>query len=313
MENDDSKQFHESFIKASDALDAINELNKLDLSEIHETDLEKILNDKFRWFPITHDTIPAGTELFRARVNINRQPFNKVADIFAPPSDCIMTYGRANRQGERIFYCASNYKLATLEVVQWLKKNRFPNKEIVFLTMGIWRTKVDLNVACIIDSPILHETRSDINEFYKEVQKSLNRGDLSQDLVNANNLISKFFSDQFTKDNISSHHDYKISALYTSTIKEGNNYIAPQFKNEKFDGINYPSVAMKYQGDNQALFIETAQDTNKLEIINAIQLMCYNIDFENGDFMDGTLHEAQEISNGIIKWKEEIYKPKTPS
>ena len=63
---------------------------------------------------------------------------------------------------------------------------------------------------------------------------------------------------------------------------------------------------MLYKGDNQALFHETT--VNKIELVNAIQVICGNIDFKNGNFTAEIMHEAEKIENGDISWKKEIYK-----
>ena len=86
-----------------------------------------------------------------------------------------------------------------------------------------------------------------------------------------------------------------------------NSFTSQKYEADKFDGINYPSVAMKYKGDNQAIFIESA-DT-KLEFTNALNVICGNVDFQNGEFTTGIHNEAESIVNGEITWKREIYRP----
>lgn len=303
------KEFEERFTKTSDAIKYISELELLDLRQISDEELENKIDNYFKLIPYTGATIPVGVELFRARINVGDNPFDKVKDIYIPPTDLITEYGRANRPNEQIFYSASNFKQASFEVIQNLKYSIAPDRQVVFLTIGIWRVKEELHLTNIINSPVLHSLRQDIVEAFTHNQKLLNNGILKEDIVNANNLISQFFSDQFTKDKIKSHHDYKISAFYVRRLKAMNKLIADKHQSAKFDGVNYPSVAMKYKGDNQAIFIESA--TKKLELVNTIQVLCGNLNFDRGDFLPGVLHEAESIIDGIIKWKSEIYTPKT--
>jgi hypothetical protein len=302
-----TKEFFDRFTKAVDAVKHIEYLENLNLDETDDLTLEKIVDDKFPIFTYTSGRIPEGTELFRARLNVNEKPFPFVNDIWTPPVDRINNYGRANRPGEQIFYCASNFRLAAFEVIQDFKNSLSPKHEVAFLTIGVWKTLKPLHVALIIDSPVLHNIRHDIRDNFEKNQALLNKGHLTNEVVTANNLISQFFSDQFTKSNIKSHNDYKISALYARRLKESSKHIAKEYKSEIFDGINYPSVAMKFKGDNQAIFIDSAK--NKLKLINVIQVVCSNLDFDSGNFVAGIMHEAETIDSGNITWKKEIYSP----
>ena len=303
-----NSQFYERFTKVDDAIKFIKELENIDLSKITDNELEKLIDERFHIFPFTSGIIPKGTELFRARINFNQKPFDKVEDIFIPPKEKITKYGRANRPFDQIFYCSSNYELAAFEVIQDLKYSFTPEREIIFLTIGIWKTKVDLHVTNIFHSPTLHNVRQDIRENYEKNQKYLKDGNMPEDLLQAYNLVSQFFADQFTKAKILSHFDYRISALYSYRLKHSNSFIASQFSNERFDGINYPSVAMKYKGDNQALFFETA--TQKIELVNTLNLVCSNFDFVQGKLLTGVLQIAEKIEDGFITWEQKIYSQK---
>lgn len=202
---------------------------------------------------------------------------------------------------------ASNFKLAAFEVIQDLKYRFNPSQEVAFLTIGIWKTKVDLHLACILDDPKIHKIRDDIHNNFKLNQEMLFNGKIKEQTALSSNIVLQYFAEEFTKSEIKGDFDYRASVFYTSSLRQANNFIAPQYSTEKYDGINYPSVAMKYKGDNQAIFIESAD--NKLEFTNAIQVICTNLDFENGDFMPGIIHEAESIKDGKITWKKEIYRP----
>ena len=202
------EEFEERFTKTSQAVEFISELEKLDLSQISGEDLENKIDDCFNIIPYTSGTIPAGSELFRARVNIGNKPYDLVKDIYVPHIDLIKTYGRANRPNEKIFDSASNFKLASFEVIQNLRNSILPKDEIAYLTIGVWRVKEELHLTSVIYSPILHSLRQDILEAFTHDQKLLNNGSLKEDTVTAHNLISQFFADQYTKSNIKSHHDY---------------------------------------------------------------------------------------------------------
>jgi hypothetical protein len=299
--------FFDRFTKTADAVKHIQYFENLNLEDIDELALEKSIDEKFKIFPYTSCFIPEGSELFRARINIDRKPFLKVKDIETPPPDLIKKYGRANKPGEQIFYCATNYGLAAFEVLQDFKNSISPENEIAFLTIGVWKTLKPLNVLNIIESPVLHDIRDDIKKDFENQKYILTKYHFNNEIVEANNLISQFFANQFTKSKIESHHDYKISALYTRRLKIMNSFISEEYTDRKFDGVNYPSIAMKYNGDNQALFIENIE--KKLTLVNAIQVVCSNFNFEKPEFLGRIIREAESIVDGEIIWKKEFYSP----
>lgn len=301
-----NKEFHDRFTKLKDTINYIEELENLDLSKIEYKELENLIDERFPYIPYPSATIPAGTEVFRARLNEYKDPFTKVEDIFIPPANKIVEYGRSNKPNEQVFYCASNFKIATIEVIQDYQNNPFAQKDMAFLTIGIWKTKFDLHVGDITHSPLLRKLRKDISASYDQMEKILNSQHHNKDFAESGSLILQFFADQYTKRDITSQHEYKISALYSSRLKQGNNYVPPRYAKDKFDGINYPSVAMSYKGDNQALFYETAKE--KLELVNTIFVMCGNINIANSSFTPAILHEAKNIVDGIIEWDDKPYK-----
>ncbi len=302
------EQLKERFTKTKDAIRYIAELESIDLSLISDIELEEKIDNYFPLIPYPTVKIPAGVEIFRARVNKGVKPYVKTKDIYMPPASLITEYGRSNKPEERIFYGATNYRLATFEVIQNLKNSISPKSEVVFLTVGVYKTKEVLHLANIIHSPILHANRKDIFKAFEKNRGLLDSNKwMGEELVNADNLICQFFANQFTKSEIKSHFDYRISAFYSRRLNHMNRFIAPEFASEKFDGVYYPSVAMKYKGDNQSIFEDSAN--KKLELINAIHVTCGNLDFDKGDFTSGIMHEAESIKDGVITWKKEIYSP----
>ena len=73
-----------------------------------------------------------------------------------------------------------------------------------------------------------------------------------------------FFCEEFIKENIITPNDYKYSALYAHYIEEQ--------LGSFYDGINYPSVACKYDGDNQAIFLRSAN--LKLKQVGCMEILC---------------------------------------
>jgi hypothetical protein len=84
-------------------------------------------------------------------------------------------------------------------------------------------------------------------------------------------------------------------------IKWANNSIPDP---DQFDGINYPSVAFKYRGDNVALIAESAK--RKLKLVAAYHIEYSEINVEKCDFKVKHLYYADKFDNGVIRW-EGIY------
>jgi hypothetical protein len=299
--------FENRFPNSANVIKSVKELEKLDLENISDTDLAKIIDDRFPLIPINTAKIPVGTILFRARVNKNEQPYDKVSQIGVPPSNLIKEFGRANKPFEQVFYCASNYKLAAFELLQAYKHHFNAKYQVVFMTIGVWEVTQELHVASIIHSEVLHELRDDIVLSLKQHKKIFDNGSLKEDTVQASELISQFFSNQFTKMVIRGTYDYRISAFYSKRIQEVNDLIYDTYSTSKFDGINYPSVSMKYIADNQAIFNDSFK--NKMKIIDALEIVASNLDFKNPDFLPGILHNTIAINGDDIEWNPEIYNP----
>lgn len=88
-----------------------------------------------------------------------------------------------------------------------------------------------------------------------------------------------------------------------------NDLIAPKYQSEKFDGMLYPSVAMKYKGDNIALFDDDL--ASKIQFETAFQVVSTNFDFENGNFRTSIMHEIESVDEkGNIKWSKEVWQPR---
>lgn len=308
-------EFESRIIAPEQAIEHLNTLKALDLNAITDEELEALFHSLFHIMPYSSGKIAEGAMLYRCRVNEQKRPYEEVKEIFVPPASVITSHGRANKPNEQIFYAAFNSLLAINETVNGLKNvdalsydsiKKYPDLQagIAFLTVGEWRIKKPLHVATIIDSPKLHSLRKDILQSYEALQALLNNGTLKPETVSSQNLLSQFFADEFTKDPIKSSSDYKFSSMYTSSLRMANTYISEAHKNQRFDGINYPSVANRYEGDNVALFTESLLD--KLEIVRAFQVVCTQIDFSTGQCQAYVLSESKKIENGVIHWDNSL-------
>jgi hypothetical protein len=303
MDEFSKNEFENRFIPPKEVIKRVKQLKSLNLEYFTDEDIHKLINRWFHIVPFTESTLKGGF-IYRARINQSKdESFDHHDKIYAPLNP--PNYGRANKPGERIFYGATNEKVAIFEVIQSLKHSLTP-KQPIFLTVGVWSLKEDLKMASIIADPKLHNIRSDIKDGWQKFEDLIENGELKLEAGISGSLILQFFSEEFTKINIRSESDYKFSRLYVNSLKTANTYVADKFTKHKFDGITYPSVALKYKGDNHAIFIESAD--RKLKFEDALHVICYNADFEKGTIVIGILYNAKSVLNGQITWNTEVYK-----
>lgn len=304
------EDFESRFPDKETALAFIKKLQNLDLSKYEIEDIDNMIDEVFHIIPFGIGHLPKGSKLFRARKNDGDRIFQNVSELGINKPENIKEYGRANNPEEPVFYCSSNVKLACAEVLQNLRKTFNPKEEIGLATVTVWETIKDLNVAPVYYSSSVTGIREDI-KMYKEGNKNHIRKNniIKSETLDVNDLIMEFFCDEFSKINIKSHHDYKLSASYANRIKNANSLIAPQHFDKKQDGIVYPSVAMKYTGDNYVFFNENLEGKIKFE--TAIQTICLDFDFDKADFKSYFTYEIESCDkNGNLVWSKEPWFPK---
>jgi len=303
-DNSNKKLYEGRLPDPVDILTSIEKLRNLDLAKISDTAIADLITNYFNIILFNDYVIPAGSLIYRTRFNRNMEPFSSVKKIYVPPAEKIAKYGRANKTGERVFYGSVNCNVALYEVLQNYRRDNIKKDKRLFFTIGVWKVLSDLHVSNIIDNTKIYNIRPDIFQAYQNEQKSalsgVLKGTKSLKTAISESLIFKYFAEEFTKERTKKDPDYKVSNFYISCLREMNQTISQKFEDEKFDGINYPSVAMKYKGDNQAIFIESAD--NKLKLEDVLLIQCRNIDFKDIDFKVEILGKAKSISNDKIVW-----------
>lgn len=302
--NQKKKLYEDRLPDPLDVLSSIDKLRNLDLTKISDDAFADLVTNYFNITPFNYSTAPANSLIFRARLNKGMEPFSSVKKIYVPPADKIKNYGRANKPGERVFYGAANYCLAAYEVLQD-KQNNFITKDKRFLlTVGVWKVLSDFNILNIIDDTKIHNIRPDIFQTYQESQKSIFRGILKETkglkAAISESLMMKYFAEEFSKKRTKKDPYYRVSNFYISSLKKGSQLISPKYQDKIFEGINYPSVAMNYKGDNQAIFIESAD--KKLELVDVLLVQFRDIDFKEINFKAEILGKAKSIINDKIVW-----------
>ena len=299
--------FKNGFMPKERAIKFINNFKNLDLENIEFENLKKLTIKYFPFIPILPVTVPFGELLYRARtIPYNQSPYENLCD-FIPPSKKYQKneFGRANKPFQTVFYCSTEMKVAAMEVCKDYKNIKRPQYEVGWVVIGVWKV-IDycgllLSNLRYSDKPL--SVRDDLATELSSYKNILNRTSengqsLPENTIAVTNLLLKFFSDEFSKNSIINHNDYKISTVYADRIFSNPSNV--------FDGIRYPSVPMKYQGDNIVLSESAYQ--NKLELVNTLFITC-GLDFKTDDhIVTGILLEAEKIKGEKIVWKKDIYK-----
>lgn len=244
--------FEDTFPNISLVRSEILRLKQLNLSDIGYEELKITINDIFFNIPAVPATINEGSRLYRARkFSFHGFPFSKISEISIPPTENTKYFGRAHKPFHPLFYCSSNIKLALNEVCR--SNSLDPNTHnVCWAVVGEWQVKkgVTISLSNLCYSEDVIEARGDLGNSRQISLEVLNSKPKSNPPLKDNTKLVttellEFFSDEFAKDNIQSPDDYKISVAYTDLI----------FKNSRgfFEGVNYPSVASKYEGDNVVL------------------------------------------------------------
>ncbi len=301
-----AKELENRFPPKDVALDFIGKLRGLTLKDISLKELDELIDGVFHMIPFSQGVIPKNTLLYRARVN-EKKSFLHLDQLTLRKHKDVKSFGRANQPEESIFYCSTNMNLACGEVLQDIRYSFQPNYEVGFATVSVWKTLKDIRVAPIYYSESVTKVRKDVAA-YKEGNKKQVRewNKVSHATLDVSDLIMEFFCDEFSKSEINTEDDYKFSVSYTRRLQHANTLFAPTHINERFDGIVYPSVALKFAGDNAALFDDNLY--TKIEFQTAFEVLCTHFDFDLGTLNSFFLHEIESIdADGNIVWEKSIY------
>ncbi len=275
----------------------IAKLNALDLNHTSFEELRNQTEELIGFTPSSWASIDVGTKVFRARTNESAdRGFGFPVDLYMPPKALTVEYGRANQPNAPILYTSTNLRLASYEVLnQRLRATQASHLDAT-ITIGVWTVRERLTLANIIHHGTLQSSKPyrALCSQYIDVCRSDN---LHPEDIESDREVCKFFCGHFIREDIKTHHDYKFSVLYTHLIEE-------RFDGF-YDGVNYPSVACRYSGDNQAIFAASAE--KKLEYDGCFEIACRVFSEHEDDFIFVLLGEGFGSFEEKIEWKQNDY------
>lgn len=229
---------------------AIDDLRKMDLRSVEIDYLKDHISCLFKGYICSTPILQKGLELYRG-IKWNEKPAN-VSQVNHPPADKVVRFGRANRIGNPVFYASASRNVVFFE--QRIKVGDT-------ITVSRWRTKKKMTVNNIGYTPEVFQTLG------SNRQCPIWGKDKIDPQVNSetNVLIRQFFADEFTRiieDESKNHYLYKLPIAIGEKFWHG----------ELFQGVIYPSLAMKANSDNIAVKAECVDEYLELEEIEHIRI-----------------------------------------
>lgn len=223
--------------------------NRLDTVEYDE--IVDILKDSIKKIPIPLAKLKANSNIDRVRKNIGDTPFTNVDELSYIRNQKVIDnflteFGRANRPHQVLFYGAietTNLKhqriTAIAETSELFQDRNGVSFEGELYTVSRWTNVVELSLAEVVFSKEAIAINPDIKKNF-EMQTEFAKKEGFDDLQFYTDFLV-FISDQFARPK-QTHHDYKISTAYTNLV----------LTSDQVQGISFPSVQTRYEGENVA-------------------------------------------------------------
>jgi len=225
-------------------------LKECNLNKIGFGKLWQIIESEFGIIPFLKRDL-VNIEVDRVRINRNfGELFTSEKEIsYREDVKNIEKFGRANSPYQSMFYGAIPSKkikysritslIETSEIFRDIPRNRFTDAYFQ-MTLGKWTITKPVTVIDLIFNKKNIDNIEGIKNSNDEAKEVI--AEQYPDNVEQIELILEFFSDEFAKENIRTHNDYKISCIYSHVAL-----------NQGINGIIYPSVRTKALGYNIAL------------------------------------------------------------
>lgn len=258
---------------------AIDGLRKMDLRSVEIDYIKDHISCVLKGYICSSPILHKGLELYRG-IKWNEKPVN-VSQVNHPPADKVVRFGRINRIGKPVFYASASRNVVFFE--QRIKVGDT-------ITVSRWRTIKKMIVNNIGYTPEVFQTLGSIRQCPIWGKEKIDPWMNSEPNV----LIRQFFADEFTRtieDESKNHYLYKLSIAIGEKFWHG----------ELFQGIIYPSLAMKANSDNIAVKSECVDEYLELEEIEHIR-----IDKKNNELnYDITILDTSGTFNkdGSIIWR----------
>ncbi|QJD97691.1 RES family NAD+ phosphorylase [Mucilaginibacter robiniae] len=249
-------------ITLSDLKKRLDQLKKLNLSIISYPEIIDILNKEII-LPILVTEVRAGNFIERIRINKGDEIFTTKQELsYRTDLENIKSFGRANSPGSSMFYGAvisspiQLPRIVALAETDELLRSQEKGKvdKDILMTVSKWKITKNMRLAEIVFKKNRIATTPEIEKAYQFHLKAF-RKNMPEEEVQKLISILEFYSEEFSKAEITTDADYKISAAYAESA----------FKTGNVQGIIYPSVRTDYEGSNVALLPKTVDEHLQFE------------------------------------------------
>jgi len=243
----------------------IQNLNSIDLSEQNEGKVKETLK-KIRRYPTYVTQFHPGKVIYRARINDNNDDFSIRSELSYKPQQFNKTYQRASTPSRTMFYGAvipqANIKeeidseiiISASETSELLRDPSNFEEGHQIIVFSKWRIIGTCELATILS---LDDSKN-ITPYSKKAKENFLKWikDNHTNYEYQSEKLTNYFADEFAKKDISTHHDYLISAN-----------LSDAFINKGLHGVIYPSVRLEGRGLNVAITPEFVDNHMRLEAV----------------------------------------------
>ena len=182
----------------------LQELRNLQLENIAFDDLRNRISQSISGYGVKSVLLPHGAMIFRARNNCRNLPLH-VSEIQHPPKELVIDFSRANRPGQSVFYCTTDWNTQFWELRAQVGQ---------LMVLSTWVTKRDLRLLLIGYTPTALAQLG--------TERRFDNRDKSMHLdAAANEAIHEFLASEFTKTiSPEEKHLYKMPAAIASLSLE---------------------------------------------------------------------------------------------
>lgn len=269
---------------------AINEIESIDYSNSwsYEQVVHSIL--KIPHLPIILFTEPRGNLIFRSRINNDITPFETVSDISLPKEDFVLSFARANKPKQSLFYGSENRPTSYMEFAMHLAETTPFNKE-VSLTVGSWEIQRNLIFALVFNPTMVRNNIYNkthgvyFDDFISKAPEEFRIG-----IIKFFEFIAEKYANQVEQNDIKT---YQITCAYSNII----------FAYGQCDGIMYPSVPRLGDAFN-VVIKKNSIDEGVLVLKNARMDKFVAREQSNGkhEFLNISSMDAINIETEKIEW-----------
>lgn len=277
-----------------DINDFILQIKATDLSKLSYQKIKAIITNNQIQLPYTTAIIRKGTPIERGRLNRDTPFFYSEFEIsYRTDYGNIKEFGRANEPFSSRFYGAIPSKKIDLSRIVLFSELEKKFRQIpkgnyeTTMTIGRWFVKEDFEVAdvCLSENYL---SNSELKAKHEMWLSKLKNSEIGQEEYI--NLLS-FFSDEFSKKEINTHHDYKLSCLYSDYAIVAN----------KLNGVLYPSVQTDYEGLNLVL---TRDAVEKYLELKTVAMFKYKVEKGNASLYPTYYSDDLGVFNTQFKWSK---------